>query len=169
MLIGLNVPQRVFPSRVLVTSHLLLFVTPVRQFDFVREQVASRQSVPQPKLAAESLEPVFSLLIILSSCALGDFHNEIIIGITSKAGETVARNFILEINLADRRSNVVGVKALFGRDMLETNFGAGENIFKGKFVPGIRGRSVGGRSVNDSPNVVVISVGVESDLLLCVR
>lgn len=169
MLVGFNVPQRVLPSRVLVTSHLLLLVTPVRQFDFMREQVTSRQSVSQPKLASEGLEPVFSLLIILSSCTLGDFHNEIVIGITSKAGETVARNFILKVNLADRRSDIVRVKTLLGRDMFETDLGAGENIFKGKFVPGVRGRSVGGRSVNDSPDVVVVSVGVESDLLLCVR
>lgn len=35
MLVGFNVPQRVLPSRVLVTGHLLLLVTPVRQLDFV--------------------------------------------------------------------------------------------------------------------------------------
>lgn len=100
---------------------------------------------------------------------LRDFHNEIVIGVTSKAGKTIAGNFILKVHFTDRRSDVVRMKTLLGRDMLETDLSAGKNIFKGKFIPGIRGWSVGGRSINDSPDVVVVSMGVEGDLLLCVR
>lgn len=98
----------------------------------------------------------------------GDFYNEIVIGIISKVGEIVVRYFILKVNFVDRWLDIVRVKMFFGCDMFEMDFGVGENIFKGKFVLGVRGWFIGGRSVNDLLDVVVVLVGVESDLLFCV-
>lgn len=51
------------------------------------------------------------------------------------------------------------------RDVLQPDLGAGDDVLKRQFVPGIRGGCVGGGPVGDSPEVVVVAVWVEGDLL----
>jgi hypothetical protein len=51
--------------------------------------------------------------------------------------------------------------------VLQADFGALEDLFKGKLVPWVRRGSVGFGTIDDSPVVVVVSMGVEGDLLFC--
>lgn len=97
--VGLNVPQRVLPCRVLVArdllislvqgrfskADLLLFETPVGQFDLVREEVASRHDVSQPELGAQSSQAVLGLSIPLPSGLRRDLDDKVVVCISSES------------------------------------------------------------------------------------
>jgi len=51
--------------------------------------------------------------------------------------------------------------------VLQADFGTLEDLLKGKLVPWVRGGCVGFGTIDDSPVVVVVPVGVEGDLLFC--
>jgi hypothetical protein len=51
--------------------------------------------------------------------------------------------------------------------VLQADLGALEDLFKGELVPWVRRGCVGFGTIDDSPVVVVVSVGVEGDLLFC--
>lgn len=57
--------------------------------------------------------------------------------------ETVARYFILKIDVTDRWPNVVTVQSLLGGDVLEPDLGSGQDVLDWQIVPGIGEWSVG--------------------------
>ena len=50
MVVRFNVPKLIGQDSLLVACHLLLFETPLRELDLVREQIATRHDVSQPEL-----------------------------------------------------------------------------------------------------------------------
>ena len=58
------------------------------------------------------------------------------------------------------------VDPLFGDDVLEPDLASCQDMLDGQIAPVIGYRSIGVRTVNDPPDIVVVFVRVERDLLL---
>ena len=58
------------------------------------------------------------------------------------------------------------MQSFFGRYMLQADLGASYDLLKRKFVPRVRWRTIYRASIVDPPEIVVVSVGVQGDLLL---
>lgn len=83
------------------------------------EKIASRQDVSQPKLGPQSLQ--VSLRITSVGSKVIEFDLEVIIRISRESGETVSRNFILVIDFGDWCSDIVRMKLLVCRYVVEDN------------------------------------------------
>lgn len=51
--------------------------------------------------------------------------------------------------------------------MFQTNLGTSQDVLEWKLIPRVRDRSIGSRSVDKKPKIVVIEVRVQCDLLFC--
>ena len=103
MIRRLDKPQRIRPGRILITRHLLLLKPLVGQLDLVREQITSRQGMPQPKNRPQRPQPLRRLLVPLVSAL--NLHKPVVVGVTDAVA--VRRHFILEINVRNGRAVVV--------------------------------------------------------------
>lgn len=90
------------------------------------------------------------------------FMNEVFVSLPL---ESVPRNLVLEIHITDGRSVIMRVEALQSRDMLQADPRALDDLLKRQVVPRIRGGTIGFRSINDPPVVVLVPVRIEGDLL----
>jgi hypothetical protein len=115
--VRLDIPHRVLFTRILVASDFLLFETPVRQLDFVTEQVAARQDVPQPEPSSKGLK------LLLGERTMGfdliDFDLEVIVRVSFETIESVRRDFVLVVDFGDGCTNVVRVELLRCRNVVE--------------------------------------------------
>lgn len=93
--VGLDIPQGVRPSRILVAgdllsttsseaAHLLLFEAPLWQFDLVGEQVAAGHDVSKSKMGAKRSKAIFRLTVPPAGTRV-DLNDEIIVGVTREA------------------------------------------------------------------------------------
>jgi len=171
VLILLNVPNTVGESTAFSASDFLLLRSPVRKLDLVREQNASGHNVNKSELGVNgadtlSRDTTFGLL-------LDDLDAEEVVGISVKAFVSVRRYLVLPVDFRDRRADVMGVKATEGVEVEQTEDGAVLNIGElGKVVPRIS--SIDRFTVDverlglvlEQPDVVVVLVGIQCDLLL---
>jgi len=125
----------------------------------------------KPELGLDSSKAVFGLLSV--GHLLDDLNSEEVIGITLEAFIPICRYFILPFGLGNRWADIVRMEAAVGLEVVQlesvTIFDEGWRVLS---IPCIR--TVDGLSsdikrlslVLEEPNVVLILVGVESDLLL---
>lgn len=162
MRVGLNIPKRVIPHRILVTRHLLLFKRPIRQLDLVREQITPRQRMPQLELGPKRLHsPIPPRTLI-------DLDNPVIVRVTLEARVSVRADLVLEFNVRDRWAHVVRVETFGGGDVFEADGHAVADRDEGLSRPVVVGDAVK-CSVDDAPVIVAVDVGVEGDLLFYMR
>lgn len=162
---GLNVPKRVGHDCLLVASNFLLLERPFRELDLVGEQVAARHGVLQPELRPERSDALRRLPI--APVTLVDLDNPVVVRVTRVAGDAVARDFILELDVGDGRANIVRVQRLLSLNVPELDASTFGDVGDAVVLPG--GVRVSGRgSVNDAPVVVRVTVRVQGNLLLCV-
>ena len=132
MRVGLDVPQAVVERRVFVAGDLLLLEAPVGQLDLVREEVAAGEKVTEADVRAQR-EDVLPRPARLRLRELND--KDVVSGgsareksvrqlpgtqdekegtarVALKAVKAVARDLVLEVDLADRRPDVVRVDTL---------------------------------------------------------
>ncbi|THW59526.1 hypothetical protein D6D20_06439 [Aureobasidium pullulans] len=168
--VALNVPDTVGLSASLCASYLLLFEAPVGKLDLVREQNTASHDVNELELGLNGTDTVLGHLTV--GQVLDDLNLEKIVCISLEAFITVCRNLVLPVSVGHWGTVVVRVDAAVSDDVVELEDGA---IFdQGRFdaVPCPRGRNVGTVNVDglslvlEEPNVVLILMGVESDLLL---
>ena len=112
---GLNHPKGVWFHRVLVACHLLLLKTPVRQFDFMRKEVTASQGVPQPEDGPQRAKSRGRFPVLL--VAVLDLDEPVIVRIPDEFLHSVGGDLILEIDIRDRRPEIVRVEVLFRDDM----------------------------------------------------
>lgn len=174
--VGLDVPQTVGLDRVLVARNLLLLEAPLGEFDLttnqdqstfrgragychylVREQITPLQRMPQPENRPNCPKPSPGGLIL--TIPILDLHDPIIVCVTNKTGEPITRHLILEIDIADGRTDVMGVQALERRDVFQADLHVvgdpgdglgGVVVVRGAFDVGVR----------EPPGVIVVSVRV---------
>jgi hypothetical protein len=105
--IAFDVPYAVGECSTTSTRHLLLLETPIREFDLVREQNASRHDMDKPEFGLDSADT----LLCDSSIRVGldDFNLEHIVGITLETFISVRGDLVLPVGFSDRRTNVVRV------------------------------------------------------------
>jgi hypothetical protein len=103
--ICLDKPQRIRADGILIACDLLLFKAPLRQLDFMRKQIAPRKLVSQSELGPQGFETLEALTIAF--LAVFNLDDKVVVRVALKARETVARDFILEINLGHGRAMVV--------------------------------------------------------------
>lgn len=135
------------------------------------EENTSSHHVHQPKLGLKSAQAILGSA--LGRLLLDNFYTEEVIGITVKALVTVGRNLVLPLSLCDRGADIVRVQAAMRSDVINTDDGAILDIReRSDLVPcvgavdlhtvGIHGLSL----VLQEPQVVLVLVGVQGDLLL---
>lgn len=164
MLSGFDEPDRVWLHRLLVTRYLLLFKGPVRQLDFVREQITPCHRMPQSEVRPEGSQALRRLAVTL--VALVDLHNPVVVRITRVVRHAIARYLLLEVDIRDRRTLVMRVQVLVRRDVLQLDLHARLDVREGLGLPVMVWVAITGR-IQDSPVVVVVTVWVEGDLLFC--
>jgi hypothetical protein len=149
-------------TRILVASYLLLLETPVGELDLVREEVTPGEEMPQLELGPERL----NLLLRDPSVALGlvDLDNPMVVRVAVEPFEPIRRDFVLVVDFGDRSADVVRVELLVSGGVVEDESGAVENGRDGYVVFGVGDVRVDGR-VLDEPEVVVVAVRVQGDLL----
>ena len=175
VLVALNVPDTVGESAALGASNFLLFETPVRQLDLVREQHTAGHQVNELELGLNSAKTLLGLFAIRHG--LDNFDAEEIVGVTFEALVSVCAHLVLPVCFSDRRAVVVGVNTAVSDDMVQAEDRSVSNPFRVELVPGHwpRNGSVTGRVagpvnrlslVLQKEHVVLVLVGVKSDLLL---
>jgi hypothetical protein len=171
MLIRLDVPKAVGKGTALGTCDFLLFRSPFRELDLVREQNTTSHDVNKLELGINSAEAFLSYTTL--GLLLDDLDTEEVVGITVEALVAVSGDFILPLSLRDRGTDIMRVKSAMGGKMVETKDGTVLNVWKlGEVAPGIG--SVDGFAMDvkglglilKKPDVVVIFVGIKGDLLL---
>ena len=164
MLTRLNKPQRIILYRILITRHLLLLKAPLRQLDLVRKEIAPLQRMPQPKLRPQRPHPLLALLV--PPIPLGNLDDPVIVRISNEALESIRRDLVLEIHLGHRRAVVVRVQVLLRRGVPELDALSVREVNQRVLFVVLGGVPIR-RRVQQDPVVIVVSVRVQRDLLLC--
>jgi hypothetical protein len=169
--VALDVPQAVGESTAASASHLLLLGSPIGELNLVREENTASHDVNEAELGLNGSEAGLgeSTLGLL----LDNLDTEEIVGITIEALIAISGDLVLPVGLGDRGTDIVGVQAAVGRAVVESeNSSVLDVLGLGKSVPGMgtvdrlaidaEGLSL----VLQEPDVVVVLVRIQSDLLL---
>src|SRR6202044_1879744 len=100
----LHEPQGVSHHSIFVTRLLLLLPPPLRQFDLVREKIASSQDMSQPKMCPKRPQPPARLLI--APIAFYDLEKPIVVCVTHEPRHTIRRHLVLKVDVRDGRPNI---------------------------------------------------------------
>lgn len=163
MRVSLHDPKRVEPNRVLVTRNLLLLEPPLRELDLVRKQVASGQRMAQSKHRPERAEALGRLPV--RAVAVVNLDEPVVVHVAGEPRHAVSRHLVLEIDVRDRRAQLVRVQVLLRRDMPELDTRARRHVLQ-RLILVVEMIVALGCCVHDLPIVVRVPVGVEGDLLL---
>jgi hypothetical protein len=171
MSIALNVPQAVRQSTPTGASYFLLLRGPIRKLDLVREKNAASHDMNKTELGLNGSETL--LCDSTMGLLLDNLDSEQVVGVALKALVTVGRDLVLPVSLSDRGTNIVRMQAAVGRAVVKTENGAILDVLRlGKGIP--RMSTVNGLPINskrlslvlEKPDIVVVLVGVQGDLLL---
>lgn len=171
VLVVLDIPQAVGKGAATSTGDLLLLGSPVRELDLVGEEDTASHDVDKAELGLNDADTLLGDGTVRS--LLDNLNAEVVVGITLKTLIAISRDLVLPVSLGDRGSDIVGVEAAVGGAMEEAEDAAMLDVLGlRKGVPG-RG-TVDGLAINakglslvlEQPDVVVVLVRVESDLLL---
>lgn len=116
----------------------------------------------QPEVRSHSLQPLARLPV--APVTLLDHDDPVIIDVARKARHAVPRYLVLEFDVRHGRTDVVRVEGLVGEDVSELDARTVLDELHGLVFIVVLGISVDG-SIEDTPEIVVVSVGVEGDLL----
>lgn len=173
VLVILNIPETVGQSTALGAGDFLLLRGPVGQLHLVREENTACHDVDQTELGLNCSDTVLGKLA--NGLLLDDLDAEQIVGVTREAFVTVGRNLVLPFCFRHRRANIVGVKTSVRGNVVETDHITILDVVLGHVLDVVPSTCAVDRLavdvkrlslVLDKPNVVVILVGVKSDLLL---
>lgn len=170
-LIALNIPNTVRDRATTSASYLLLFRRPVRQLHLMRKENATGHDMNKPELGFDGAKTLLSGTAF--RLLLHNLNSEEIVGITFKSLVTISRYLILPISFRDRGSDIVGVKAAVGIDMVQSkNSPIGDVTGLREEVPGVG--TVDGLAIRaqwlslilEEPQIVLILVRIQGNLLL---
>lgn len=171
MIVLLNVPQAVVQDTLLSASNFLLIETPLGKLDLMREQTAASHDMDQFELGLDGTKTL--LCNVAVSPRLDDLHTEKIIGVTLEPFVTVGRNLVLPVCLRNGRTMVVvGVESPVGRGVIQSDDSTVLDVSEITSVPssgpgdGVAFSVKGLCLVLDDPDVVLVLVRVQGDLLL---
>lgn len=167
----LDVPQTVGQRATAGASNFLLLRRPFGELDLVGEQNTASHDVNETELGFDHTQALFG------NSALGllpdNFDTEVIVGISRETLKSIGGDFVLPFLLGDRGTNVVRVKTTVSVLVVQAqNSTVLDVLWLGQVVPSIS--AVDGFAVNseglclvlEKPNIVLVLVGVEGDLLL---
>jgi hypothetical protein len=171
MFVVLNVPKTVRQTTAAGTSDFLLLRSPVRKLDLVREQDTTGHDMNKSKLGFNGTDTL-----------LGDgadrlfpdnLDPEKVVGVTLETLVPICRDLVLPVRLRDGGPFIVRVEATECRGVVQTENRAILDILRFRqVVPSkgsIDGLTIGAEGLGlvlEKPNVVVVFVRVESNLLL---
>lgn len=112
---------------------------------------------------AKSAKSTGAVLVV--AIAIFNFNDPVVVRVANKAREPVCRNFVLEVDVRNWGTDVVGVEASLGGDVLKANGHVVVNMFYWLGCVVVVGLTLG-VSFENSPIVVAVFVRVEGDLLL---
>ena len=171
--VSFDVPDTVWQSTSTRTCNLLLLEAPLRKLDLVREQYAASHHVDEPELGLDGSETLLCLLSV--GLLLDNLNTEQVVRVSLKSLITVGRDFVLPVSLCDRGTDIVRVKTAISGDVVEPDYTTILNVDRTIVIPSFRASQVrasvvlghnGESLVLHDPDVVLVLVGVESNLLL---
>src|SRR3569833_2163184 len=171
VLVRLDVPHAVWQGAAPSAGHLQQHQNPHKQQHQEREEDAARHDVDQAELALDG--PHALLRQLAERLLLDDLDAEEVVGVAVESLVAVGGDLVLPISLGDRGSDIVRVQAAEGGLVVEADDVAVLEVGGlGQLVPGVG--PVDGLAVDvqrlglvlQKPDVVLILVGVERDLLL---
>lgn len=154
-------PERVGFYGIFIACDFLLLVPPVWQFNFMGEEIAPCQRMPEPELRPQCPYPLLGLPVPFIPTL--DFNKPVVICISREPWHSVRGNFILEVNVGHGWADVVRVDVLFSCDVAELDAHSGCNKLEGQIL--VVKVSIFA-SVEDTEVVVLITMRVKGDLLL---
>ncbi|CRK17397.1 hypothetical protein BN1723_011280 [Verticillium longisporum] len=131
---------------------------------------ATGHDVNEPELGLDGAETLLG--DSTDRLLLDDLDAEVIVGITVETLVSVGRDFVLPVSLGDRRADIVGVETSVGLSVVQAKDGAVLDVDGVQVIPSIGAVDRQAidikrlRLVLQHPDVVVILVGVQGDLLL---
>lgn len=173
--VALDVPDTVWQSATLGASDLLLFETPVGQFDLVREEHTASHDVNELELCLNSSQALLGVLAVRHG--LDDLYAEQVVGVTLEALVSICGDLILPVSLSEWRTHIVRVQTTISGNVVETDERTVRDPFRVEAIPSVRSGDGGVsgrihspidrlRLVLNEEDIVLIFVRVESDLLL---
>ena len=170
MIVLLDVPDTVWKSSLLGTSDLLLLRSPLGKLDLVGEKSAASHDVNKSELGLDSTDGLFSEIAL--RFGLDNFNTEEVVGIAVESSITISGDLVLPLSLSHWWTNIVRMKTSLGWNVPELDSITILDVSWVEVVPGER--SVYGisrrvkwlSSVLKEPNVVLVLVWVEGNLLL---
>lgn len=171
VLVVLDIPQAVGKGTSLRASDLLLLRGPLRELHLVREEYTASHDVNQSELGLDSAETLLGGGA--EGLLLDNLNLEQVVGVALEALVAVSGHLVLPISLRHRGSDVVGMKATECGSVVKANdITILDKDRLGKVVPGLS--SVDLLAVDSKrlglvlkePKVVLVLMGIESDLLL---
>ena len=171
MVVGLDIPKTVGEGTAFGAGNFLLFRGPIGKLDFVGEKNTASHDMHQLELGVNGTKT------LLSNAArrllLDDLNAEEIVGIAIEALIAIGRYLVLPVSLSNRGANVMRMETTVSGQMVETENstildigGLGQVIPSASSVNGLAIDTKRLSLVFQEPNVVVVLVGIESDLLL---
>jgi hypothetical protein len=171
--IALNVPDAIGKSAAFCASDFLLLEAPLGKLYLMREKSATSHDVNKPELRLDGSEALLRLSTL--RVTLDNLDAEEVICITLEALVTVGRNLLLPVGLGDGSANIVRVQTTVSGDVVEPDDTAILDIVGAKIIPSLGAGQVRAcvvlrhdrqSLILHDPDVVLILVGVQSDLLL---
>ena len=171
MLVVLDIPNAVGQSTTLGACDFLLLRSPIRKLDLVRKEHAAGHDMDKSELGLDCSKPLLGKST--RRLLLDNFDAEQIIGIASKAFIAVGGNLILPLSLRNRWSDIVRVEASVGLQMVHSDHVTVLDVrHLWKVIPSSCAVDCLALAVQrlglvlHEPNIVLILVGIQSDLLL---
>jgi hypothetical protein len=127
----------------------------------------------EPELGLDGPEALLRLLTV--GLLLDNLNAEQVVCVSLESLITIGRDLVLPVSLCDRGADIVRVKTAIGGDVVEPDNTTILNVDRTKVIPSFRASQVrasvilrhnGESLVLHDPDVVLILVGVESNLLL---
>lgn len=171
VVVRLDIPKTVGKGTALGAGNFLLFRGPIRKFNLMGEKNTARHDVHQLELGVNGTKTFLSNAAL--RLLLDNLDTEKVIGVSVKALITISGNLVLPVSLSNGGTNIMRMETTVGWQMIETENHAVLNIRKfGEVVP--RASSVDRLTIDtqrlglvfEEPDVVVILVGIEGNLLL---
>lgn len=170
VIVLLDVPDGVWKSSLLGASNLLLLGSPLRKLDLVGEKSATSHDVDEPELGLDSADSLLGEITL--RLGLDYFNAEEVVGISIKSSITISGDLVLPLSLSHWWANIVGVKTSLCWNVPKLDGVAIFDVSWVEVVPSKRSVDRVSRSVKwlsgvlEEPDIVLILVWVESDLLL---
>ena len=116
----------------------------------------------QPEVCSQRPHTLARLLVAL--VAFINHDHPVVVDIARKSSQAITRYLVLEVDIGDGWTDIVRVEGLVGDDVPQLDARSIFDVLDGPCFEVVLGIAVGG-GIQNPPEIILISVWVEGDLL----